>query len=127
MKAVAFVASLFFAMVGTLAIVPHSSQAQAQAQSEGQPKVIEISAQRFGFSPDNITLKKGEPVILRLTSHDVTHGFFVRALKVDELIEPGKTLDAKVQPDKEGTFTVICHHFCGQGHGNMKMTVTVVP
>ena len=23
------------------------------------------------------------------------------------------------------TFTVICHHFCGSGHGNMKMTITV--
>ncbi|HVZ18395.1 MAG TPA: cupredoxin domain-containing protein [Terriglobales bacterium] len=91
-----------------------------------QPKVIEISAKRFGFIPDNITLKKGEPVVLRLTSQDVTHGFFVRALKVDELIEPGKPLDVKVQPDKAGTFTVICHHFCGTGHGNMKMTVTVV-
>ncbi len=95
-------------------------------RADEQPKVIEISAKRFEFAPNNITLKKGEPVILRLTSQDVTHGFFVRALKVDELIAPGKTVDVKVQPDKAGTFTVICHHFCGAGHGNMKMTVTVV-
>jgi cytochrome c oxidase subunit 2 len=62
---------------------------------------------------------------LRLTSEDVTHGFFVRALKADEVIEPGKTVDVQVKPETAGTFTVICHHFCGSGHGNMKMTITV--
>lgn len=91
-----------------------------------QPKVIDITAKRFNFMPDNITLKKGEPVILRLTSQDVTHGFFVRALKIDELITPGKPVEVKVDPQTVGTFTVICHHFCGVGHGNMRMTVTVV-
>lgn len=98
----------------------------AKTQAADQPKVIEITAKRFAFTPDNITLKKGEPVVLRLTSEDVTHGFFVRALKVDELITPGKPVEVKVNPQTAGTFTVICHHFCGAGHGNMKMTVTVV-
>jgi cytochrome c oxidase subunit 2 len=88
--------------------------------------VIEITAKRFGFSPDNITLKKGEEVTLRLKSEDVTHGFFIREIKADELIEPGKPVEIKVQPQNAGTFNAICHHFCGAGHGNMKMTVTVV-
>ena len=122
MRAVAVIVLLLFAVMGLLATMPRGWRVQAAEE----PKVIEIQAKRFGFSPDNITLKKGEPVILRLSSQDVTHGFFVRALKVDELIEPGKNIEAKVQPDKEGTFTVICHHFCGAGHGNMKMTITVV-
>jgi len=98
----------------------------ASAQASGQQKVIEITAKRFEFSPNNLTLKKGEPVVLRLTSADVTHGFFSRDIKVDELIEPGKPVEVAVNPQKAGTFTVICHHFCGAGHGNMKMTVTVV-
>ena len=118
------IAALSFVL--TLLAVTLTSTA-IRAHAADSPKVIEISAKRFGFTPDNITLKKGEPVILRLTSQDVTHGFFLRALKIDELIEPGKTVDVKVQPDKEGTFTAICHHFCGAGHGNMKMTITVVP
>lgn len=96
-----------------------------RTRAETQPKVIEITAKRFEFAPNNITLKKGEPVVLRLTSQDVTHGFFVRALKVDELIPAGKTVEVKVQPEQVGTFTIICHHFCGAGHGNMKMSVTV--
>jgi cytochrome c oxidase subunit 2 len=95
------------------------------ASADEHQNVIPIAAKRFGFSPDHITLKRGEPVVLRLTSEDVTHGFFVRPLKVDEVIEPGKTVDVKVNPETAGTFTVICHHFCGAGHGNMKMTITV--
>ena len=43
------------------------------------PKVINITAKRFEFSPNQITLKKGEPVKLLLTSANVTHGFFLKA------------------------------------------------
>jgi len=121
MKAVTVVTLIVFAMMGVLATMPRTSH----AQTPDQPKVIEISAKRFAFAPDNITLKKGEPVILRLTSQDVTHGYFSRPLKIDEVIEPNKTVDVKVQPNQAGAFTIICHHFCGQGHGNMKMTITV--
>ena len=101
-----------------LQFMPVSSRAD-------DPKVIEIKAKRFAFTPDHVVLKRGEPVVLRLTSEDVTHGFFVRPLKVDEVIEPGKTVEVPVNPQTAGTFTVICHHFCGVGHGNMKMSITV--
>ncbi len=110
----------------TMVILAMTLLAPATSHAADQPKVIEITAKRFGFTPDNITLKKGEPVVLRLTSQDVIHGFFVRALKIDELIMPGKPVEVQVDPQTAGTFTVICHHFCGVGHGNMKMTVTVV-
>lgn len=46
--------------------------------------VVEITAKRFAFSPDKITLKRGQTVKLRLHSEDVTHGFFLRPLKLDE-------------------------------------------
>ena len=38
------------------------------SRASDNPKVIEITAKKFEFSPSEITLKKGEPVILRLTS-----------------------------------------------------------
>jgi len=113
-----FAAALF-------AVIAITCVSRTEAATQTDEKVIPIVAKRFAFTPDHITLKRGEAVTLRLTSEDVTHGFFVRALKADELIEPGKTVDVKVKPDTAGTFTVICHHFCGSGHGNMKMTITV--
>src|SRR5208337_4736854 len=94
-------------------------------QAQGAPRVIEITAKRFEFIPNSITLKRGEPVILRVKSADVTHGFFSRQLNIDELIEPGKTVDVKITPQVVGTFTLICDHFCGTGHANMKMSIVV--
>ena len=88
-------------------------------------RTIDIAAKRFEFSPNQVTLKKGETVKLRVTSADVTHGFFQRAFKIDEVIEAGKTAEVTITPQVVGTFTTICDHFCGVNHGAMKMTFVV--
>ena len=90
------------------------------------PKVIEITAKKFEFTPSQITLKKGETVTLRLTSSDRVHGFMSKPLKIDTDIPNDTTKDVAVTPDTAGDFTIICDHYCGTGHGNMKMKVTVV-
>ncbi len=90
-----------------------------------EPRVVEIVARRFQFTPDVVTLRKDEAVVLRVRSEDVVHGFFQRALGIDTTIAPGKTTDVPLTPHQAGKFAVICHHFCGAGHGNMKMTLVV--
>src|ERR1043165_8002767 len=111
---------LLFSIAALLLLaVPYRTGAQAQQ------KTLAITAHRFAFEPAQITLKKGEPVTLQLTSSDVTHGFYLKPLKIDEIIEPGKTVEVKVTPQMAGTFTTICDHFCGANHGNMKMTIVV--
>src|SRR5262245_66561119 len=89
------------------------------------PPLVEITAKRFAFAPDTIHLKKDQTVKIRLHSEDVTHGFFLRALKIDSEILPGKDTEVEVTPHVVGTFTTICDHFCGANHGNMKMTIVV--
>lgn len=89
------------------------------------PRVIQITARQFEFSPNQVTIKKGETVKIELTSADVKHGFYIRGLKVDELIEPGQTTEVVLTPQAAGTYPTICDHLCGSGHGNMKMTVVV--
>jgi cytochrome c oxidase subunit II len=89
------------------------------------PRVIDIVARRFQFTPDQLTLRRDEPVILRLRSEDVTHGFFLKPLGIDTVIVPGKITELHVTPHVAGRYTLICDHFCGSGHGNMKMTVLV--
>src|SRR5271168_4699052 len=96
------------------------------ARADVNPKVIEITAKKFDFTPNEITLKKGEPVILRLTTADRVHGFMSKQLKFDTDIPVGRTTDVPVTPDTAGDFTVICDHYCGTGHGGMNMKVTVV-
>jgi len=99
--------------------VPTRTRAGDSAQ------VVRITASKFHFSPDHITLVKGQPVTLQLTSTDATHGFLIRALKIDTDIKPGKVTAMTVTPANVGTFKVICDHYCGLGHGGMKMTVVV--
>lgn len=87
--------------------------------------VVEITAKRFAFSPEKVTLKKDQTVKLRIHSEDVTHGFFLRPLGLDEEIPAGQSIDVTVTPQTAGTFTTICDHFCGANHGNMNMTIVV--
>lgn len=101
------------------------SAASTPSVGAHEARVIEITAKRYGFTPDSITLKKGETVKLQLHSEDVTHGFFSRQLKIDETVEPGKTAEVMLTPQTAGTFKTICDHFCGAGHGNMSMTIIV--
>jgi cytochrome c oxidase subunit II len=95
------------------------------ARAAVQPPVINITAKRFGFSPNIITLKRGETVKLRLTSEDLTHGFLVNSLNLDEVVTPGQPTEVMQTPQQTGRFTTICSHFCGAGHGNMNMTIVV--
>ncbi len=90
-----------------------------------ETRVVEITARRFEFSPSEVVLRKGEPVTLRLRSLDVTHGFFQRSLGIDLEIEPGKVTELTLTPRETGRFLTICDHFCGSGHGMMKMTIVV--
>lgn len=108
-----------------LAVVALLALAAPAASRAQDPKVIEITAKRFQFTPSEITLKKDEPVVLRLHSEDVTHGFYMKKLGIDATIEPGKTTDIPLTPHDAGRFVTICDHFCGVGHGNMKMTLVV--
>lgn len=88
-------------------------------------RVIAIKAHRFEFTPDTITLKKGETVTLQLTSDDLMHGFLLKPLKIETDIVPGKVTELTITPEKTGTFRVNCDHYCGAGHSDMHMTVTV--
>ncbi len=108
-----------------LLLVALSSGAGPGTARAAEPRIIEITAKRFQFTPNLITLSKDVPVVLRLRSEDVTHGFFQRALGIDTTISPGKVIEVAITPHEAGRFSVICHHFCGAGHGNMKMTVVV--
>jgi cytochrome c oxidase subunit 2 len=102
-----------------------SSTCLARADAMANTRVVKITASKFQFPPDHISLTKGQPVLLQLTTTDRTHGFVLRALKIDTDIKPGKVTEITLTPTTAGTFKAICDHYCGVGHGSMKMTVVV--
>jgi len=98
----------------------------ATAQQGAAPRQIQITVSKFSYSPSEITLKKGEPVTLALTSTDVTHGLVLKDFGVKIELKKNQTEDATITPDKVGTFQGKCSHFCGKGHGSMVLTINVV-
>ncbi len=101
--------------------------ALAQPVGAQPPRTIEITAKRFEFTPAEVHLKAGESVVLRLTSEDTTHGFLSKALGFDEDIPPGAPVEISLTPQNPGRYPVICDHFCGKGHGNMRLAIVVEP
>ena len=93
--------------------------------AEPEEKVIKIVARRFTYTPNKLTLKKGVPVVLELTTLDVLMGFSAPDFDTRADIVPGKTARVRLNPDKVGTFTFLCDIFCGSGHESMNGTIVV--
>jgi cytochrome c oxidase subunit 2 len=117
--------STFRVAAGLALVAGLLAVASPPARAQDEPRVIVITAKRFEFSPNQITLAKGETVKLQIKSEDVTHGLFVRPLGIDTEIVPGRVTELTVTPETAGTYRAICDHFCGAGHGGMKMTIVV--
>jgi cytochrome c oxidase subunit 2 len=93
---------------------------------KAQPvQTVEILAQRFNFTPDEIKVKKGMPVDLELTTLDRLHGFNVPGLGLRAEIVPGETTHVRFTPDKTGRFIFRCDIFCGENHEDMDAAIIV--
>jgi cytochrome c oxidase subunit II len=93
--------------------------------AQAPERIIKITAHKFAYEPDRIDLKLGEPVVLELTSKDVTHGFKIPDLGLRADLEPGETARVRLVPEKAGTFEFYCDNFCGIDHENMSATIVV--
>ena len=118
MKRIMVLALAMTAGLGVLAYPTHSA-------SPADVKVISITAKKFDFTPSEITVKKGVPVAVELTSSDRVHGFSLPDFKLTARIEPGKVTRVEFTPDKTGEFTFSCNIFCGSGHEDMAGSLIV--
>lgn len=95
------------------------------APAADSPRRIEVVAKRFAYVPGDITLKKGEPVVLVLRSEDVPHGVKFKELNLQTQIAKGATSELSFTPAQTGDFVGHCSRFCGSGHGSMTLTLHV--
>jgi cytochrome c oxidase subunit 2 len=96
------------------------------ARAQEAPRRIDITAKRFAYTPSEITLKKGQPVVLVIKSLDVAHGLRFRDFDLNAKVEKGGSVELKFTPDKTGDFVGHCSVFCGSGHGGMMLTLHVI-
>jgi cytochrome c oxidase subunit 2 len=104
--------------VAPAAVAPSGARA-------AEPHVVRIVAKRFSYTPSEITVKKGEPVVLELVSEDRLHGFNLPAFKIRADVRPNEVTRVPLTPDKAGTFPFHCDVFCGDGHEDMTGTLVV--
>jgi cytochrome c oxidase subunit 2 len=110
---------------GLVAVLLFSGVLMAATPAD-QPRRINVVASKFQFDPPQITVKKGETVVIVLTTSDVTHGLKIPDLNVSETVKKDGPTEITITPEKVGTFEGKCAHFCGKGHGSMKVAVNVV-
>jgi cytochrome c oxidase subunit 2 len=93
-----------------------------------QPRVVRITAERFTFTPAEVTVAPGTEIEFVLTSEDTLHGFRILGQSVDVSIPKRGRGDATVRftPPAEGRYTFECSRMCGAGHSFMRGTIRVV-
>lgn len=134
----------FVLLIGSLIIIPIMIYASAPWKSSDDQKVIYLTAvankgvwtdQKVNslnaawkdFSAAHIVLTKGEEILFRLTSADVTHSFYIPELNLGPIIvEAGHTYDVPFKADSSGTFTYYCTTACGDCHFYMQGLLSVV-
>ena len=112
------VVSLSGATVGALL-------AQAKTNHADGEQTIKIVARRFSYTPNEITLKKGQPAVLEFTSIDFVHGFSIPDLNIRADLPPGKVTLVRIKPDKAGAYDFLCDNFCGAKHEEMSGRIVV--
>ena len=117
-------------LVALLALVIVVAATSGHAQTE--PRVINVLAERFSFTPSTITVDQGANVELRITSDDTDHGFRLVGPANQEInvsIPKRGRGDVRVRLDTSapGDYRFECSHICGAGHSFMRGTVRVRP
>src|SRR2546421_11664930 len=112
-------------ILGPVALIAFLFAARAHSSTDTE-QVIHLTAKKFDYSPNEITVKKGEPVVIEIVSLDRKHGFTIPELGVRSDVKPGAKNVVRFMPDKAGTVNFHCDLFCGSGHEGMTGTLVVV-
>jgi cytochrome c oxidase subunit 2 len=99
--------------------------AQGVKEVSAKERIIAIQARKFVYTPNEIILKKDEPVVLAFTAIDFIHGFFIPDMKIRADLMPGQLTQVRLTPDKAGEYAFLCDNFCGSGHEEMNGKIIV--
>ena len=118
-----FTRSVWLLVLTLVLAVSTGSSAPAALQQATQ--VVEITVERFSFTPSEFRVKTGEPVEIRLRSEDTDHGFRIAGTDVNITIpKRGKGVAiVTFQPPRPGRYEFECSKLCGAGHEFMRGTL----
>ena len=105
---------------------PNAIASEKDARIERRPGVVEVwmNVVRSHFTPDIVTAKVGDKIIIHLTNSeqtpDATHGFAVPTKNVMVSLDPGETTTVEFTMEKPGTYSFYCTEFCSALHLEMQ-------
>ncbi len=90
-------------------------------------EVVEIVAERFTFTPSEISVTVGTTLELRVRSDDTMHGFRIVGRDVNVAVPKRRQGEAVVlfEATEAGRFRFECSRLCGAGHNFMKGEIIV--
>jgi cytochrome c oxidase subunit 2 len=103
------------------ALTPPDAPPSPDRQS-AQARVVRITAERFAFTPSEVTVAEGTTIEFHLTSEDTAHGFRILGQSIDVAIPKRRRGEATVTftPPKPGRYIFECSRMCGAGHSFMR-------
>lgn len=96
--------------------------------------VINVRAQQFtwtfeypeyGIISNELHLPVDKQVVLKMTSADVIHSFWVPEFRLKQDVVPGRVNDYRITPILVGEYKVRCAELCGTSHAYMENGVIV--
>ncbi len=101
-------------VVGVIFLLKSSALGNIVKNTEPEIKEFTLKAFKYGYTPDTITVNKGDKVKIIIENTDVPHG-----IRVPDFNIKGENL-VEFSANKTGEFTWYCAVYCGEGHMKMK-------
>ncbi|HLG97407.1 MAG TPA: cytochrome c oxidase subunit II [Bryobacteraceae bacterium] len=118
-----------------------TGHAVSQPQSRANGMVVEVTgnqwwwyvrylnddASRIVVTANEIHIPVGRPVLIRETSNDVIHSFWVPGLQGKTDLIPSRVTTQWIEANQAGRFRGQCAEFCGLQHAHMALWVVAEP
>lgn len=102
---------------------------EADTSSGARPGPLGIDAKDPAGKDDVVSqllvIPAGRPINLTLRAKDVTHDFYVPALRLKQDAVPGLKINLHFTANKEGRYEIACAELCGQLHHQMRAYLEV--
>lgn len=73
-----------------------------------------------------LVIPTGTPVLLRITSRDVIHSYWIPALNGKRDAVPGRLQTLRMEADEPGIYVGQCTEFCGLSHARMRQAAVAL-
>ena len=113
------------AMMLSVALALPATSLQEEPSSDLPVAEIQVTARKYKFTPNVITVKKGQLVRLNITAEDRDHGIRLKDFDLNQRLVKGVPTTVEFTPTEAGTFVFRYSVRCGWRHGKMKGELVV--